>query len=203
MNHNMVVIPDIHIGGKISEYLQENRLTQAELARYTDINPANLNKLLKRKSMDTDRLIDISLSLAHNFFSYWSRDPNKDQGVSITVEKPESIGKLIDDRLRELNMTQREFASQLGVTQPEINRLIKKTSFDTDKLATISRILNHNFFTEFYYRVEIPSNEEQEAHHFAYILQRVEELTRENEHLKYELEQVKAENIALKEQLNK
>ncbi len=63
--------------------------------------------------------------------------------------------------------------------------------------------LNHNFFQDFYYRIEIPTEEEQYSSHYAYLISRVEQLAGENERLKYELEEVKAENTKLKEHLSK
>lgn len=46
-------------------------------------------------------------------------------------------------------MTQSEFAHQLGVKQPEVNRLLKRADLDTGKLVVISNLLKYNFFEEF------------------------------------------------------
>lgn len=203
MSSEVLFIPDIHIGNCISECIQKSPFTKAEIARSINMNPANFNKLLKKKSIETDRLIEISLALAYNFFAAWNQDPNKDQGIKISIERPESVGKLIENQMKIIGITQKTLAEKLGVTQPEINRIINKASFDTDKLATISKLLSHNFFQDFYSITEIPTEKEQYSDHYAYLITRVEQLAGENERLKFELEEVKAENTKLKEHLSK
>ena len=69
MSSEVLFIPDIHIGNCISECIQKSPFTKAEIARSINMNPANFNKLLKKKSIETDRLIEISHALAYNFFA--------------------------------------------------------------------------------------------------------------------------------------
>ena len=60
-----------------------------------------------------------------------------------------NIGLSIEQKLNELGMSQSEFGRKIGVPQQNVNRILDKTSIDTDKLATISEALGYNFFKEY------------------------------------------------------
>lgn len=59
------------------------------------------------------------------------------------------IGQAIENRMHELKMTQRELAEKLNIQQPNIPRLLKKGSVETEKLVNISILLDYNFFKLF------------------------------------------------------
>lgn len=60
-----------------------------------------------------------------------------------------NIGFSIEQKLNELGMSKSEFGRKIGVPQQNVNRILDKTSIDTDKLATISEALGYNFFKEY------------------------------------------------------
>ncbi len=70
MVEETISVPDIHIGNEILRYLKDSGKTQAFLARGLNMPTSNLARILKRKSMETDRLFQICLSLDYNFFPY-------------------------------------------------------------------------------------------------------------------------------------
>lgn len=74
MNSEHIEIVDVHVGNLILEYLKENRITQAELARKLQLDTSYLHRLLVRKSMETDRLVEICAALDHNFFPIFCND---------------------------------------------------------------------------------------------------------------------------------
>lgn len=96
------------------------------------------------------------------------------------------IGDAIAGQLKEKEMTQRKFAEQLGCAQPEITRLLRKSSLDTDKLFQISIILDHNFFEDFKTVGKAAQNtEDYEAPlGFSEMINRIEQLAVENSKLK-------------------
>ena len=97
-------------------------------------------------------------------------------------------------------MTQAEFANKLGFSQSEVSRLLRKTSFETDKLTLISRLLGYNFFQDFY--SEIPNSKEDEFERLhAYTMKRYEELVIENDRQRQEIETQKKEIAYLKGKL--
>ena len=60
-----------------------------------------------------------------------------------------NIGLSIEQKLNELGISKSEFGRKIGVPQQNVNRILDKTSIDTDKLATISEALGYNFFKEY------------------------------------------------------
>jgi transcriptional regulator with XRE-family HTH domain len=60
-----------------------------------------------------------------------------------------NIGLRIEQRLNELGMSKAEFGRLIGIQQQNVNRILSKTSIDTDKLIEISEALDYNFFGDF------------------------------------------------------
>lgn len=60
-----------------------------------------------------------------------------------------NIGLRIEQKLNELSMSKSEFGRKIGIPQQNINRILGKSSIDTDKLITISEALDFNFFDYF------------------------------------------------------
>ena len=90
------------------------------------------------------------------------------------------------------------FASKIGISRSDVNRILKKTSFDTDKLSEISRALNYNFFKDFY-RYFDGTEENLREHYKESVLIRLEELIIENDRLKRELQDSLEEIAKLKQ----
>ncbi|MDR0231462.1 MAG: helix-turn-helix domain-containing protein [Dysgonamonadaceae bacterium] len=58
---------NIHIGENILAVMNQKGVTKAELARLLSIKPQSVDYLLKRKSIDTDTLYNISVALDFDF----------------------------------------------------------------------------------------------------------------------------------------
>jgi len=197
MNNNALIqIPDIHIGNEISTYLKDKGVPKSRLAREIGMNAANLGKLLKKKSFETKTLISICNALEHNFFILWCPDIQSDDIISAPVEAPDCIGKIIDLRLRELNMKQSVFTSRGNIHRNDYYRVIKKSSFDTDKLAQISRILGKNFFNEYCLKKKQTNNNTSDGD--SLLIKRYENLVIENSRLKQELNDARMEIARLR-----
>ncbi len=61
-----------------------------------------------------------------------------------------NIGEEILARLNELNMSKSEFGRIIGIPQQNVNRILEKSSIDTDKLIKICSALRFNFFSLFF-----------------------------------------------------
>lgn len=96
----------IHIGENIQSVMNEKGMNKATLARLLDVKPQSVDYLLKRKSIDTDTLYNVSLVLDFDFFKFYRiNQANSDQinfdvdqsKVKVLVEvalQPEDIIKL-------------------------------------------------------------------------------------------------------------
>ena len=192
-------IPDIHIGELILKYLRDNNISQGYLAKQIDMPTSNLSRLLKRKSMETQKLFLISFALDHNFFEAFIMPDDIDENDNRPMGVPE-LGALIEKRMKEINMNQTEFAAKLNTTQSDVSRILKRQSIDTDKLARISRVLGYNFFRDFYKDSNVVDFETGVPFDF---LKRYEELVIENENLRKKLKDAEAEIDRLKQILKK
>ena len=59
-----------------------------------------------------------------------------------------NIGERIKEELSLQERTVTWFANKLGCTRMTVYRIFEKQSIDTQQLLQISRILNHDFFSE-------------------------------------------------------
>ena len=195
----LIQVPDIHIGNEILSFLKSKGIYITTLARTIRMDPSNLGRTLKRKSMETLMLIKISQAIGHNFFLLWIEDTTPEQFSSTIAEEPnEAIGNSVKIRMNELNITQKVFAARLGITQPGINRLLNKTSINTDYLAHISRLLGKNFFKEFCFDKKQIQADKEETASTNLLISRYEKLVLEISRLKQELTDARMEIARLR-----
>ncbi len=199
MAEETVFLQDIHVGNAIIRHLKEIGEKQSYLARLLDMPTSNLTRILKRSSMETHRLFEISMKLEYNFFALFGNDTDLLERYSLG--EPE-VGLCIEKRLNKLEMLRADFASALGVKPTDISRILKRTSFETDKLLLISRILNYNFFKDFYHEIPI-SVEDQDKSIKSFIETKYDEMLLENNRLRNELVSVKNELASVKEENEK
>lgn len=71
---------NIHIGENILAVMGQKGITKANLARLLSIKPQSVDYLLKRKSIDTDTLYNVSVVLDFDFFQlYRINQTNQEQ----------------------------------------------------------------------------------------------------------------------------
>ncbi|MCQ2309336.1 MAG: hypothetical protein MJZ78_05080 [Bacteroidales bacterium] len=58
---------EYNIGQAITDYMRENKIRQAMLAKMLNYDPGNLNRLLKKNNMSLDMILRISVALKFNF----------------------------------------------------------------------------------------------------------------------------------------
>ena len=61
-----------------------------------------------------------------------------------------NIGLLIEQKMNELGVSKSEMARRSGIANQNINRVLERTSIDTDKLIAISEALNFKVFDGFH-----------------------------------------------------
>ena len=199
MNNNVLIqIPDIHIGNEINAYLKDKGISKAKLARDLCMDSSNLGRRIKKKSIETHFLFKLCKVIGHNFFTLWCGRISPENLSFTTTIEPESIGGLINSRLKDMKIKQIEFAFQLGITQPEITKIIRKTSLNTDKLAIISRILGKNFFYEYCINSDMKQEIKDKSEDNNLLINRYENLVIENSRLKQELTDARMEIARLR-----
>ena len=68
-------IRSVNIGGEILSRLNQMNISKSEFGRLIGIPQQNVNRILERKSIDTEKLIKICSVLKFNFFSlYFDED---------------------------------------------------------------------------------------------------------------------------------
>jgi predicted XRE-type DNA-binding protein len=175
-------LTDIHIGTAIDLWIRTHKITQSKFAQMIGKPATNAARLLKKKSMDTLLLQSISMVLKHYFFREFCKDmPYEEPEIETIVV---NIGESINRRLKEIKMTQTEFASLLKIKQPDVSRILKRDSIDTEKLAVISELLGYNFFNEYIPKEKNSRPAEQNSET---LLDRFEALVIENGNLKTEI----------------
>jgi plasmid maintenance system antidote protein VapI len=60
------------------------------------------------------------------------------------------INKVFKERQKTTNITVTSFAQRLGFQRARIYTIFANKSIDTDLLTNISKILNYNFFVEYF-----------------------------------------------------
>lgn len=66
----------INIGLCIEQKLNELGINKSEFGRRIGVANQNVNRILEKKSIDTDKLIEISNALGYNFFLEFIEDAN-------------------------------------------------------------------------------------------------------------------------------
>ena len=64
---------EYNIGASIKAKLLEQERSEAWLARKVHCDPGNFNRMLKKRSLDTDLLRRISLAMGYNFVSEYGQ----------------------------------------------------------------------------------------------------------------------------------
>lgn len=72
------------------------------------------------------------------------------------------IGRLIEERIKEVGMTKAEFGRRINTSRQNVNTLLRKESLDTRLLKKIGRVLNHDFFHYFQRKGTLPGSVEEE-----------------------------------------
>lgn len=183
-------IGNIDVGNRISEKLRDIGMSKAELSRALGMNQSNLNKLLNKNSIETSKLVEISKIMKYNFFKEfcmtfeYRESLLKAEDFYITDA---NIGVLIEKRIKELGLTQKEVADKVSKAQSDmiervypyaidkkevdreyrqqyVSTITKRSSINTTLLWYLSLALEYNFFECFCKRDESPKESNQKLH---------------------------------------
>ena len=78
---------NINIGEKIISVMNQKVITKTELARKLEIKPQSVDYLLKRKSIDTDTLYNISLALDFDFSTLYRINQTNSEQTNFDITR--------------------------------------------------------------------------------------------------------------------
>ena len=78
---------DLHIGEKILSVMNQKGITKAKLARMLDIMPQSVDYLVKRKSIDTDTLYNISVALDFDFSKFYRINQTDSEQTNFDIKE--------------------------------------------------------------------------------------------------------------------
>ena len=182
-------IYDLNIGDVIRNYLKTHHITQHQFAEDIGLSKSKVDRLFQSRTIDTSLLVVISKALKYNFFALYAGDARNDNNCE-TIENIH-IGKLIELKLKESNLSQAQLAERLKMNQPVVSKLIKKESVDTGRLVELCHVFDYNFFQDYYYRPNRLIDEERKK--YIALLEKYNALLNENARLKAEIYDLKTE----------
>lgn len=118
---------NINIGLLIERKLQEKGVSKSELARRIGIANQNVNRLLSKPSIDTDKLAAISRALGYNFFAEYMADgratASGDGSVAVSGNNNSHIGpgqgggeaEVLKERVKSLEALLEEKERLIGI----------------------------------------------------------------------------------------
>ena len=175
-----ILVRDIHVGDSLRKWLKTHNFTRQQFAEIMGLYRSNTDRILRNPTIETDKLLHISLTLNYNFFqAFWGAEIVDESGETL---KPVHIGERIELKLKEQDITQYQLAEELGIQQPVVSKLIKKESIDSGRLTAISNVLGYNFFLDFY--GDYKNAYQRQVHISSHTLEEYNKLLFENEHLK-------------------
>ena len=78
---------DFHIGENILLVMQQKGITKANLAKMLKIAPQSVDYLLKRKSIDTDTLYNVSIALDFDFSKFYRINQTNSEQINFDINQ--------------------------------------------------------------------------------------------------------------------
>ena len=148
--------PNVHVGNRLKEWLKENKITAVFLSKQLGIPQSNFVKTLKRDSMKSDLLTNISNILQTNFFRLFWGDGGKDE--LFRKLRVHHVGNTIKYYMIQAGMTQNNMAEKLGVNQSHISNILRREVCETKRIEQMSDILGVNIFDDLSADVVLKTN---------------------------------------------
>lgn len=131
----MVHINDVNIGLVIEQKINEKNISKSEFGRMIGIPQQNVNRILNKPNIDTDKLAKISEALEYNFFQEFV---TKDNDSAETVYKRELTE--IDNKQQPLTDSDKKFyQDQIQFLTEQVKDLSKRNHELEDELRNIHR----------------------------------------------------------------
>lgn len=115
-------LQDLHIGQEIDNYLKSKEITQTKLAESMGVLPSQITRIIKKHSIDSGKLTQISNILDHNFFLDFYGNFEK-TGANLALQAGFYMGKY-----HKLLVDYERVNRQLSDSQTEAEQLKKEVT---------------------------------------------------------------------------
>lgn len=107
----------INVGLAIEQRINELGITKSEFGRRIDIPNQNVNRVLSKSSIDSDKLVEICNALDYDFFKLFSSSVEDNKTSLLNILKVKAI-------LKEKGIGEIKLASMLGISRSEVEAIM-------------------------------------------------------------------------------
>ncbi|MDE5878322.1 MAG: helix-turn-helix transcriptional regulator, partial [Muribaculaceae bacterium] len=134
-NTKQIKINPIHIGKEIESRMHYLRLSKSEFGRKIGIPQQNVNRILGKESIDTDKLVRISEALNYNFFALFCNDESDTSSCSedTDVQHPTGTADLAAIEKKALIRQLTSANEMIAEKERTIKILMSQLKIDVDK----------------------------------------------------------------------
>lgn len=108
----------INVGLAIEQRINELGITKSEFGRRIGIPNQNVNRVLSRSSIDSDKLVEICNALDYDFFKLFSSSVDENKTSLLNILKVKAI-------LKEKGIGEIKLASMLGISRSEVEAIME------------------------------------------------------------------------------
>lgn len=127
----------INVGLAIEQRINELGITKSEFGRRIGIPNQNVNRILTKPSIDSDKLVEVGNALDYDFFKLFSSSVASEKTSLLNVEKLKLL-------LSNKGVGVVELASALGITRTEVEEILDGNDMTLSLVEKMAKILGVN-----------------------------------------------------------
>lgn len=124
----------INVGLAIEQRINELGITKSEFGRRIGIPNQNVNRILSKSSIDSDKLVEICNALNYDFFKLFSSPIEENKTSLLNILKIKAISK-------EKGIGEIKLASMLNISRSEVEAIIEGKDLSLNMVEKIAEIL--------------------------------------------------------------
>lgn len=139
-------IKHVHIGREIDKRRLELGISKSELGRRIHVPQQHINRILEKETIDTGKLIDISVALEKNFFDLYASDTHNVSAYLAAVSIHGDANNMIGES---------EVASELSQTKIVLEEKDKTIQVLTDEIKRLEESLEDKTLIISFYKEKV------------------------------------------------
>lgn len=124
----------INVGLAIEQRINELGITKSEFGRRIGIPNQNVNRVLSKSSIDSDKLVEICNALDYDFFKLFSSSVEETKTSLLNILKLKAI-------LKEKGIGEIKLASMLGISRSEVEAIMEGCDLTLGLVERIAEVL--------------------------------------------------------------